>query len=507
MISNEKIKSLKELQYISSECDSNSKTVVCCHGVFDLLHIGHIKYFQEAKSMGDLLIVTITPDRFVNKGPGRPAFNEKHRAEAIAALDVIDYVAINEWPTAIETIRTLKPNLYVKGPDYKDYKEDVTGNIKLEENAIKSVGGKIVFTSDITFSSSSLINQRISQLTDEQKKFIDKLKKRYNFKKIIEYIDRLSKLKVLLVGEAIIDEYVFCNSIGKSGKEPVLVNQKISTEKYAGGILAVANHISGFCKSGMVLTYIGDRDDQKAFIDQNLSENIEFDSIIKSNSPSILKTRFIDNYTKNKIVGIYDLKDDILNESEEKELNDKLEACIDDFDIVVVVDYGHGLITPRIIDSLEMYSKYLAINTQLNSFNIGYHSISKYKSADYVCVHEGELRHDYRNRHDTVEHLTKKLSTRIKSDVITITRGNEGSYVYKDGKSLLCPAYAGKIVDRVGAGDTLLAITALCFRAGIPEDLTLFLGNLAAAETVASTGTGNKLSKTNLTKAVQALMK
>ena len=504
---NKIIKQIARLLSLLKTPKENNKIVVLCHGVFDLLHIGHIKYFQEAKSMGDILVVTITPDRFVNKGPGRPAFNEKHRAEAIAALDVVDYVAINEWPTAIETIKTLKPNLYVKGPDYKDYKEDVTGNIQLEEDAVKSIGGKIAFTSDITFSSSFLINRRISQLTDEQKKFIDKLKTRYNFKKITEYIGSLTKLKVLLVGEVIIDEYVFCNSIGKSGKEPVLVNQKISAEKYAGGILAVANHISGFCKSGMVLTYLGDRDDEKAFIDQNLSGNIEFDSIIKSDSPTILKTRFIDRYTKNKIVGVYDLKDDILNESEEKKLNDKLEACIGDIDIVIVVDYGHGLITPRIVDTLEKYSKYLAVNTQLNSFNMGYHTISKYKNADYVCVHEGELRHDYRNRHDSVEYLTHQLADRIKSQVITITRGNAGSIVYKDGKSLVCPAFAGKVVDRVGAGDTLLAITALCFGAGIPEDLTLLLGNLAAAETVASTGTGNKLNKINLTKAVQALLK
>ena len=197
---------------------SQGKKIILCHGVFDLLHIGHIKYFKEAKSMGGVLVVTITPDRFVNKGPGRPVFSEKHRVEAITALDVVDYVSINEWPTAIETIKILKPDLYVKGPDYKDYKEDVTGNIQLEEEAVKSAGGEIAFTSGITFSSSSLINQRISHMTDEQKKFLDKLKERYTFNEITKYIDRLQNLKVLLVGEVIIDEYVFCNTIGKSGK-------------------------------------------------------------------------------------------------------------------------------------------------------------------------------------------------------------------------------------------------------------------------------------------------
>jgi rfaE bifunctional protein kinase chain/domain/rfaE bifunctional protein nucleotidyltransferase chain/domain len=487
--------------------NSIGKKIILCHGVFDLLHIGHIKYFQEAKSKGDILVVTITPDRYVNKGPGRPAFNEELRAEAIASIEVVDYVAINEWSTAVETIKLLKPKLFVKGPDYKDYKEDVTGNIQLEENAVKSVGGKIVFTSDITFSSSSLINQRISRLTDEQQKILDKLNEKYSFKKITKYFDKLTKLKVLLVGEAIIDEYVFCNTIGKSGKEPFLVNQKINSEKYAGGILAVANHLSDFCNCAKVLTYIGENGEEKEFIKASLAENIDFDSISKVDSPTIMKTRFIDSYTKNKIVGIYDLNDELLNDEEGKELNEKLLSCINDYDLAIVVDYGHGLIGNRIVDTLVKNSKFLAVNAQLNSFNIGYHTISKYTNADYVCVHEGELRHDYRNRYDTVEYLTKKLAERIKSKVITITRGHSGSVVYKDGKFMKCPAFAEKVVDRVGAGDTLLAITALCFAAGVPEDLTILLGNLAAAETVASSGTGNKLNKVNLIKAVQALLK
>ena len=483
------------------------KKIVHCHGVFDLLHIGHIKYFQEAKSMGDILVVTITPDRFVNKGPSRPIFNEVLRAEAISSLCVVDYVAINEWPTAIETIKALKPNFFVKGPDYKDYEQDITGNIQLEEEAVKSVGGKIAFTSGEVFSSSSLINNHINSHSSAQKQFISNLKNQYPLESVKNYLDHLNKLKVLIVGEAIIDEYVFCNSIGKSGKEPVLVNQKVGSEKYAGGILAVANHVSDFCKDVKVLTYLGDRNDDKEFIQHNLHENIKLENIAKRDSPTILKTRYIDSYTKNKIMGVYDLNDDILNEMEEKELNDNLLACIDRYDIVLVVDYGHGLITPCIVDTLEKNSKYLAVNTQLNSFNIGYHTISKYTNVDYVCVHEGELRHDYRNRYDTVEHLTKRLAERINCGVITITRGNAGSVVYKDGKFLECPAFAGKVVDRVGAGDTLLAITALCFSADLPEDLTLLLGNLAAAETVAFTGTGNRLQKVSLLKAVQTLLK
>lgn len=108
---------------------SNEKKIVLCHGCFDLLHIGHIKYFQASREMGDVLVVTLSPDVYVDKGPGRPVFNQDLRADAIAALECVDYVAINKWPTAEETLRMLKPDIYVKGQEFKQL-EDKTGNIK-----------------------------------------------------------------------------------------------------------------------------------------------------------------------------------------------------------------------------------------------------------------------------------------------------------------------------------------------------------------------------------------
>jgi len=506
-MSNRKIYSLNTLASEISLLKSQGKKIILCHGVFDLLHIGHIKYFEEAKSMGSILIVTVTPDRFVNKGSERPIFSEKDRADAIAALGAIDYVSINEWPTAIETIKLIKPDFYVKGPDYKDYKKDVTGNIKLEEDAVVSYGGKIACTSGVTFSSSSLINLRFSNMSDDQSAFIMKLKEKYTFNEITEYFEKLNKLKILLVGEVIIDEYVFCDTIGKSGKEPVLVSKRGETKKYGGGILAVSNQVSDFCKSGKILSYLGDTKEQSKFIDETLDTNVTLDFINKSNSPTILKTRFIDNYTKSKTLGVYDINDELLNETEESELCSKIDNCIEDYDLVIVVDYGHGLITSKVVNLLQEKSKYLAINTQLNSSNIGYHSVSKYSRANYVCIHEGELRHDYRNRSDTVEHLVEDLSNRIESDFILITQGNRGSISFDNVEFTHCPAYATNVVDRVGAGDTLFAITALCLRAGMPKDLTLLIGNLAAAEMVASIGTGMKLRKINLLKSIESLLK
>ena len=105
-----KIKNLEELTHIIANLKSTGKKIVHCHGVFDLLHIGHIKHFEEAKTYGDILIVTITPDKFVVKGPNRPAFNTNLRLEALQALECVDYVSVNKWATATQTIKSIKPD-------------------------------------------------------------------------------------------------------------------------------------------------------------------------------------------------------------------------------------------------------------------------------------------------------------------------------------------------------------------------------------------------------------
>lgn len=155
---NMKILEIEELAEKLAVPKAAGKRIVHCHGCFDLMHPGHIKYFQASKNMGDLLIVTISPDRFVDKGPGRPAFNEVLRAESIAALECVDYVAINKWPTAEETLRLLKPDIYVKGQEFEKL-EDKTGKIQREAQVVKEIGAELRFTHEIVFSSTKLLNQ------------------------------------------------------------------------------------------------------------------------------------------------------------------------------------------------------------------------------------------------------------------------------------------------------------------------------------------------------------
>ena len=156
-----KILDLNELAEKLSELKSHGKKIVLCHGCFDLMHPGHIKYFQASKKMGDTLVVTITPDQFVDKGPNRPVFDQSLRAESIAALECVDYVAINRWPTAEKTLRLLLPNYYVKGQEFEKL-QDKTGKIKKEIEAVKEIKAEMRFTHEIVFSSSKLIEDHFS---------------------------------------------------------------------------------------------------------------------------------------------------------------------------------------------------------------------------------------------------------------------------------------------------------------------------------------------------------
>ena len=154
------------------------KKIVLCHGVFDLLHFGHLKHFEKAKEYGEVLVVSITSSKYVNKGPGRPYFSDKERLKMLSSIDIVDYVYLNDHPLSVDVIKKLKPNFYIKGNDYKNNKQDITGGIKKEKDAVSSINGKIVYTNEQTYSSTSLINRYLTNFDKEQLSTISKLKKK-----------------------------------------------------------------------------------------------------------------------------------------------------------------------------------------------------------------------------------------------------------------------------------------------------------------------------------------
>ncbi len=162
MNTNKIASSVDALAKILEKSRTNGSRVVMCHGVFDPIHPGHILHLQSARQFGDVLVVTVTADRYVNKGPWRPIFNEGLRARTIASIEVVDHVVVNDSPTAVDTITTLRPDVYVKGADYEDASKDLTGRISDEASAVQEVGGRIEFTHDEAFSATSIVNQFFS---------------------------------------------------------------------------------------------------------------------------------------------------------------------------------------------------------------------------------------------------------------------------------------------------------------------------------------------------------
>lgn len=486
----------------------NGKPIIHCHGVFDLLHVGHIKHLESAKKLGGTLVVTLTPDRFVNKGPGRPAFPEQLRAHALAALACVDYVAINDSPSAVQTIQRLKPNFFVKGSEFRKDNADHTGHIVIERQAVESVGGQLAFTDDEVFSSSNLINRYLSQLPEETTTYLRQFSQRHPIDSVLQYLNNASKLSVLVIGETIIDEYVYCRAIGKSSKEPVLVVKQQSSEQFAGGILAVANHVADFAGITSVVSVLGQNADKQSFIRDRLVKSVHAKLISRSTGPTIVKRRFIDGYFFQKLFEVYDCNDSPLDPECESSLYTCLENEIPLHDVVIVVDFGHGMLSPAVVDLITKKSRFLVVNAQSNAGNLGYHAISKYPRADLVCVAENEIRLEARDREGDLEALVKGVSSKLNCPNIIVTRGSHGCLCFNQTQGYShVPAVAQTVKDRMGAGDTFISVAGLCVAQNAPMEVVGLLGNAAGAEAVATVGHSRYLQRVPLMKHVECLLK
>jgi rfaE bifunctional protein kinase chain/domain/rfaE bifunctional protein nucleotidyltransferase chain/domain len=505
--SSRKVHELAALADILTPLRADGKKIVHAHGVFDLLHPGHIRHLDEAKTLGDVLVVTVTEDQYVNKGPHRPAFTDALRAESLAALASVDFVAISRWPTAVAAIDAIRPHVYVKGPDYRDAADDPTGAIVLEENAVAAHGGTLHITDDVTFSSSALINRYVPAYPGDVQAYLHGFRSRYSAAEVIGYLDRLRDLRVLVVGEAILDEYIYCDQMGKSAKEPVLAMRYNDAETFAGGALAVANHLADFCASVDLVTYLGSRGRREEFVRAGLKPQIRLHHIVKANAPTIVKRRYVEASLLTKLFEVYVIEDDDVTGAEEAQLGEILRAQLAQSDAVVVADYGHGLLTPSSKDLLAARAPFLAVNTQINAANIRFHAISSYPRADYVCINEAELRLDARDRTGAVDDLVAELATKLDCKRFLVTRGRSGVRYFDGGATWSSPSLAGTVVDKIGAGDAVLAVTSLGVAAGMPPEVVAFTANVIGAQKVQIMGNRSAIDRASTVKFVASLLK
>jgi rfaE bifunctional protein nucleotidyltransferase chain/domain len=504
-----KIINIQELEAKIREYRFNGQTIAHCHGVFDLLHVGHIRHLKEAASVADKLVVTITGDSYVNKGPSRPEFNEKLRAEVLSSLDCVDLVYINNSLTAVDIISKIKPEFYVKGPDYRNYSDDVSGAMLEEKNTVESSGGQVHITDDISFSSTKLLNTYFDKLPTNSRDKLNAIKNDHSMSEIINLLNNAGKLSVLVIGETIIDEYQYCSAIGKSSKSPTLAVNLETSESFVGGALAIANHLEDFAGKVTVTSVAGNDDYSESFIKSKLNSNINLHLLKSDNHRTIVKRRIVERYFFHKLLEIYEMDLQQSNITNEK-LIDIVKRLAPLVDVVIVADFGHDMISDKLVEIIEKYSKYLSLNVQMNAGNMGYNTLSKYSRADYVSITEGELRLDSQERYENLEKLISDTSDRLGTSMFSITQGGDGCVV-KSKKHALAeiPAIIAndEVVDRVGAGDVFFAVTSLLASLNAPPDVLGLIGNVVAADSVRSIGTGAPIKRVDTIRSLATLLK
>ena len=504
----QKIKTPDELAEIVSRLKLEGKKVVQCHGVFELVHPGHIYHFEAAKKEGDVLIVSLTADEFVNKGPNRPIFTSAVRAKSLAAIQTVDYVTVNRDFTAIELLKKIKPSVYFKDKEYEPALKDPNRNLYKEAEAVRSVGGEIKFSYDQTFSSTNFFKNYFDIYPKEVKEFLKDFSSRHGAKDLIDILKGLKDMKILLIGETIIDEYHYCRGMGKIPKDNLISTKYLNDEVFAGGVLACANHLAGFCDNVHLVTALGRKNSREDFIKNKLNPNITFKFFYDEQGQTIVKRRFIDPAFFTKMFEIYYFDDRHLPKSLSSQIIDYLENILPRYDLAVVNDYGHGFFDKDIISKLTEKAKFLAVNTQTNSANAGFNLITKYPRADYVCIDEPEARLAAHQKDSDIAQVIGQILKTISAQKIVVTRGHLGS-VACDNSEKICniPVLSTKVVDRVGAGDAFLAISSPCAAKGASPEVVAFIGNVVGAIHITVVGNKSSVKPEQVYKLIQTLFK
>lgn len=503
-----KIKDNKSILEIIDQLKLMNKTIVLCHGVFDILHSGHILHFREAKSYGEILIVSITADKFVKKGPNRPFYNLDQRMKMISELSIVDFIVPSYESTALTNLSIIKPNIYCKGLDYKNESDDITNNIVKEKNILKKNKGKIVFTKSPKQSSSNILKSDFNFISNEKKKYLSKFNKK-NSSNLRKYFKKMEGLRVLVIGELIIDRYIFGEAVGKSSKDPIIVLNESRTENYLGGAGSIAKNISSFSKKVTLLTLKKNNCPENKFIKKETNNLFKIKFFNKNNYRTIIKKRLVESINNRKLLGLYDLNDELIDISNEKKIIDFLKTNKKNYDLIVIADYGHGFISEKIASTIRQNYKNLFINSQINSFNVRSQNISKYDKSYCAVINESELRLDLRNNTNSLKHLAKTFFNKYLINKLVVTSGSQGATIFfnkKNSMPIHCPAFGLKIVDKTGSGDSFLALFSLCITSGIEDDLSLFVASLAAAESLQHLANSNSIDKNSLIKSVENLL-
>ena len=450
-------------------------------------------------------MVSMLPDQMIDKGPGRPVFNERLRGESLAALQSVDLVLPSMHPSAAEMIRLVEPDVFVTGIRL-DVDELEAVGVDLE-TAAQSVGAELHVTDDVAFSSTKLLNSYFEVLTPEAQEFLRDFAGGHQSPEIIERLRSTSNLRILVLGDCIIDEYHVCSVMGRSSKSPSLNARYLHAEAHAGGAVAIANHLAGYSNEVHLVSGVGAMDDHRAFVMSKLRKGVSATLFTRPDAPTTVKRRFTTQYTNRVIFEVTFIDDRPMPNPVADELNKHLLSVIPEYDMVVVGDFGHGLINRDTVEIICDHAKFLALNVQTNSANTGFNLLTKYPRADYICVDQEEMRLAYHDRFGSLRDLLGQAAEDFGARMISVTRGEKGAVTYsRDGTWTETPAFSTQVLDAVGAGDAFLSLSSLCAATDSPPELVGFVGNSAAALAIRVLGNRESVEPDRLERLINALL-
>ncbi len=447
------------------------RKIVLCHGVFDLVHTGHLLHFEEAKALGDVLVVTVTADPYITK-KRTVMITQDQRARQVAALEIVDHVAIIHEPTALSAIEALKPDVYVKGPEYAELTLDKNRSIYHEMRALERYGGRIHFTSGETFSSTKLAHfllaspdaaQRSPLLRNDQVLFRDMSSLGFKLGQLKAFLAKAAPLRVGVIGEAIVDEWVNVTVANLSTQSHCLAGVEVGRVQQIGGAGVIALHLANF---------VGEIHCFTNGLTGALPPNIRVTNLAPA---PIVETRFVDRETGRPVF-------------KTRKLSLSNVACdgippFDQFDLVLIADFGHGLLNPAVVNERIAKRKraFVGVMAQVNSNNYGYNLPTKYVGADYYALNRTEAELCIRERGLPLDELVTRASRVLECDAVSVTDGSAGVMVALNGERFQIPSLSAIVVDTIGCGDAFFALSSTAACAGLPANVVALAGSIGAA--------------------------
>lgn len=315
----------------------------------------------------------------------------------------------------------------------------------------------------------------------------------FSVEQITDSLSAIERVETIIVGEAIIDEYIYCEALGKVSKDPLVAFLKKESIKQSGGVLAAAKHFAGLGSNTTLLSEVGPQEINWVVEDLETFRNLSHQ--LHSPNKSIIKTRYVDRSSNVRVFETYSLAQNSTTNSFEDKLLEVFES--EDLSKInfVVMDYGHDLFTTNIVEKLLSANLNLSINAQSNAGNRGFNSISKYRGAKNVFLNGSEVQLETRNKDADLADVVPIFASRLDFSEAYVTNGSRGIICWSrlDGQ-FLAPAFAPTIVDRTGAGDATLAVISALRAAGVSREIAAFYGNIAGALLVSTIGNSVSLT-------------